>query len=83
LTKLVNSTIRRVEQRDAYFFEGYGKTEIHDEMLADERRVYAYKSVLNKVSQGKVVADVGAGTGVLSIFAAEGGASKVYAIENA
>jgi len=52
-------------------------------MLADERRVDAYKSVLNKVSLSKVVADVGAGTGVLSIFAAEGGAMKVYAIENA
>jgi type I protein arginine methyltransferase len=52
-------------------------------MLADSRRVEAYKTALNKVSQGKVVADVGAGTGVLSIFAAEGGATKVYAIENA
>jgi predicted RNA methylase len=52
-------------------------------MLADNRRVEAYKIALNKVSLGKVVADVGAGTGVLSIFAAEGGAKKVYAIENA
>jgi predicted RNA methylase len=52
-------------------------------MLADNRRVDAYKSALNNVAKGRVVADVGAGTGVLSIFAAEGGATKVYAIENA
>jgi predicted RNA methylase len=37
---------------------------------------------LKKLCKGKIVADVGAGTGVLSIIAAEGGATKVYAIEN-
>jgi predicted RNA methylase len=52
-------------------------------MLSDIRRIEAYKNALIELSSGKVVADVGAGTGVLSIFAAEGGATKVYAIEYA
>ncbi len=51
-------------------------------MLQDRRRVEAYDIALKKVCKDKVVADVGAGTGILSIIAAEGGAAKVYAIEN-
>ena len=36
---------------------------------------------MKKLCKGKIVADVGAGTGVLSIIAAESDAAKVYAIE--
>jgi predicted RNA methylase len=52
-------------------------------MMMDQRRVEAYKVALEQISKGKVVVDVGAGTGVLSIFAAEFEAKKVFAIENA
>lgn len=50
-------------------------------MLNDTRRVDVYRNALRDAVNGKVVADVGAGTGLLSIMSAEAGASKVYAIE--
>eukprot|EP00350_Pseudokeronopsis_sp_OXSARD2_P006754 CAMPEP_0170566224 /NCGR_PEP_ID=MMETSP0211-20121228/79699_1 /TAXON_ID=311385 /ORGANISM="Pseudokeronopsis sp., Strain OXSARD2" /LENGTH=62 /DNA_ID=CAMNT_0010887329 /DNA_START=107 /DNA_END=295 /DNA_ORIENTATION=- len=53
-------------------------------MLMDQIRTTTYQKAIlnNKLDfQGKVVMDVGAGTGILSIFAAQAGAKKVYAIE--
>ena len=43
----------------------------------------AYKLAIQSLCGGKIVADVGAGTGVLSIYAAASGAAKVFAIEKA
>ncbi len=71
-----------VKLRDNDYFDGYSNIEIHEEMLADTARVEAYKNALNLTASGKVVIDVGAGTGVLSILAADAGALKVFAVEN-
>lgn len=53
-------------------------------MMQDYIRTSTYqRAIFENYSdfQGKVVLDVGAGSGILSFFAAHAGASKVYAIE--
>jgi SAM-dependent methyltransferase len=56
--------------------------EYHRTMLRDERRVAAFREAIQRVvHEGDVVVDVGAGTGVLSFFAGEAGARRVFAIE--
>lgn len=50
----------------------------------DEVRTTHYRNAIlnNKMDfEGKIVLDVGAGSGILSLFAAQAGAAKVYAIE--
>ena len=51
-------------------------------MIADTVRVEAYRRAITTVAENKIVIDVGAGTGILSIMAVKAGATKVYAIEN-
>ena len=41
----------------------------------------AYEYAISKLAGGSIIIDVGAGTGILSIFAAKAGAKKVYSIE--
>lgn len=50
-------------------------------MLTDARRIEAYRQAVMKTVFEKIVVDVGAGTGILSVMAAEAGANRVYAIE--
>jgi predicted RNA methylase len=50
-------------------------------MLQDVERINAYRLALSGLSDKKVVIDVGAGTGILSMIAMDYGATCVYAIE--
>jgi len=56
--------------------------DFHHSMLADEVRISSFlRAILATVEPGDVVVDIGSGTGVLSLFAAMAGASRVYSIE--
>jgi predicted RNA methylase len=50
-------------------------------MLNDKVRCETYKDAIIASVKGKIVLDVGAGTGFLSVIAAKAGASHVYAVE--
>jgi len=67
-----------------YYFDSYAHFGIHEEMLKDETRTLTYRNsmVHNKhLFKGKVVLDVGCGTGILSMFAAKAGAAKVIGVD--
>lgn len=56
---------------------------IHEEMLKDEVRTLTYRNGMyhnRHLFKGKVVLDVGCGTGILGMFAIKAGASHVYGV---
>ena len=53
----------------------------HRAMLEDTQRIQLYKKAIESTVQDKVVIDVGAGTGILSLYAVQAGAKKIYALE--
>jgi len=67
-----------------YYFDSYSHFGIHEEMLKDEVRTLSYKNsiVQNKhLFKDKIVLDVGCGTGILCMFAAQAGAKQVIGID--
>ena len=67
-----------------YYFDGYSHIGIHETMLRDAVRTKAYGEALLQNStflRGKVVLDIGCGTGILCLFAARAGARKVVGVD--
>ncbi|KAK4481205.1 hypothetical protein RD792_012087 [Penstemon davidsonii] len=68
----------------ANYFCTYGFLYHQKEMLCDRVRMDAYYNSIFKNKhhfEGKVVLDVGTGSGILAIWSAQAGARKVYAVE--
>ncbi|KAL4445413.1 hypothetical protein ABPG77_011238 [Micractinium sp. CCAP 211/92] len=68
----------------ANYFCTYAYLYHQKDMLEDHKRTGAYYNACmqNRAQfSGKVVLDVGTGSGILAIFAAKAGAKKVYAVE--
>mmetsp|Transcript_57016 Transcript_57016/g.152298 ORF Transcript_57016/g.152298 Transcript_57016/m.152298 type:complete len:359 (-) Transcript_57016:24-1100(-) len=79
LEKRAGATAKKGEET---YFASYEDMRMHEAMVHDRPRTEGYHRALQEAGvQGKIVADAGAGTGVLSCFAAKAGAEKVYAIE--
>jgi type I protein arginine methyltransferase len=79
-----NNNATDIQAVDASYFDSYSNLGIHREMLKDTVRTEAYKAALQKnpsLMKNAVVLDVGCGTGVLSMFAAQGGAQRVFSVE--
>ena len=66
------------------YFKFYSKLQNQANMLQDLVRTQIYNEAImrnRKDFEGKVVMDLGCGSGILSLFAAQAGAKKVYAVE--
>merc|ERR1719251_476365 len=75
---------RTEEASAAQYFQFYGYLSQQQNMMQDFVRTSTYqKAILSNLTdfRGKVVLDVGAGSGILSFFAQQAGAAKVYAVE--
>ena len=78
-----NSTTTDLTSKD-YYFDSYSHFGIHEEMLKDSVRTKTYMNAIKQnghLFKDKIVMDVGGGTGILSMFAAQAGAKHVYGID--
>lgn len=77
--------IMRTEDSSAnQYFQFYGYLSQQQNMMQDFVRTSTYQKAINgnyNDFNDKIVLDVGAGSGILSFFAAQAGARKVYAVE--
>lgn len=69
---------------DEGYFSSYSHFSIHHSMLSDTVRTESYRNAILKNSSiltDKIVMDLGSGTSILSMFAAQAGAKKIYSID--
>ncbi|KAI1313867.1 hypothetical protein EDD11_002438 [Mortierella claussenii] len=72
------------EARDPAYFGYYAMLQHQQNMLQDTVRTSTYRSAIllnTECFEDKLVMDVGAGSGILTYFAVQAGAKKVYAVE--
>ncbi|KAF8938653.1 hypothetical protein BGZ47_008475 [Haplosporangium gracile] len=72
------------ESRDPAYFGYYAMLQHQQNMLQDTVRTSTYRNAIllnTECFEDKLVMDVGAGSGILSYFAVQAGAKKVYAVE--
>ncbi|CAG0894019.1 unnamed protein product [Darwinula stevensoni] len=90
LQEVRNGQVRSVfstrtdESSASQYFQFYGYLSQQQNMMQDYVRTSTYqKAMLSNAAdfKGKVVLDVGAGSGILSFFAIQAGAHRVYAVE--
>ncbi|KAI8973800.1 S-adenosyl-L-methionine-dependent methyltransferase [Mycotypha africana] len=80
----MSSNVPGVEHRDPQYFGYYAQLQHQQNMLQDTVRTSTYRSSIllnSNCFKDKTVMDVGAGSGILSYFAVQAGAKKVYAVE--
>lgn len=77
-------SVRTEDSSATQYFQFYGYLSQQQNMLQDFVRTYTYqRAILSNLNdfKDKVVLDVGAGSGILSFFAAQAGAKRIYAVE--
>ncbi|AGO10183.1 AaceriAAR190Wp [[Ashbya] aceris (nom. inval.)] len=73
-----------LNEYEQHYFNSYDHYGIHEEMLQDTVRTLSYRNAIvqnRDLFKGKVVLDVGCGTGILSMFAARNGAKHVIGVD--
>lgn len=76
--------MRTEDSSASQYFQFYGYLSQQQNMMQDYVRTSTYQKAIlgNSIDfNGKIILDVGAGSGILSFFAVQAGAAKVYAIE--
>ncbi|KAF5304506.1 hypothetical protein FQR65_LT07933 [Abscondita terminalis] len=77
-------SVRTEDSSATQYFQFYGYLSQQQNMLQDFVRTYTYqRAILSNANdfKDKIILDVGAGSGILSFFAAQAGAKRIYAVE--
>lgn len=77
-------SVRTEDSSATQYFQFYGYLSQQQNMLQDFVRTYTYqRAILSNLNdfKDKIILDVGAGSGILSFFAAQAGAKRIYAVE--